>query len=207
MWGASEATLGGGVDAFEISEEGVEMLFDGNKHTKWLRDTGKRWEAGKTVVWLVLDLPYGRALGLVSYSVTSANDHHERDPSDWRVEGSSSAWGGGADAAGAAENSSGGGKVEGKAEAVWELIDEQKGVEWGERLQKQDFKVGHGKKVGGADRATIEQRRRRYRYRSFRFTFTRLRRMDSERNRSSNSTSSSRFLQFADLSLITCDAI
>ncbi|MDX3450968.1 GH92 family glycosyl hydrolase [Streptomyces sp. ME02-8801-2C] len=67
---ASGENTGGG--------EVKENLVDGVPGTKWLTFASTGW------VEFDLDEP----IGVVSYALTSANDHAERDPADWTLQGS-----------------------------------------------------------------------------------------------------------------------
>jgi len=66
--------------------EEKEKAFDGDVNTKWLifQDSG----------WIQYTFGGGIAKTIQTYSITSANDHLERAPRDWKLEGSNdgSAW-------------------------------------------------------------------------------------------------------------------
>lgn len=62
------------------SHQGIAMAGDGNPQTKWCFPHEQ-----KTIVWQV-DLPQAQVVQ--QYSLTSADDVPDRDPSDWNVEGS-----------------------------------------------------------------------------------------------------------------------
>lgn len=66
------------------SNEGVANLNDADPETKWLVDTPTSWAQ------YLLDAP----AKAITYTMTSANDHLERNPQDWTVQGSNdgSAW-------------------------------------------------------------------------------------------------------------------
>jgi len=58
--------------------EGIAKLFDHHTSTKWLDFSGTTWVQVSFATPCVLD----------SYSLTSANDHAERDPANWTLSGS-----------------------------------------------------------------------------------------------------------------------
>lgn len=67
---ASEENTGGG--------EVKENLVDGQSGTKWL--------SFKSTAWIEFDLV--EPVKVVTYALTSADDHDERDPKDWTLQGS-----------------------------------------------------------------------------------------------------------------------
>lgn len=67
---ASDENTGGG--------EVKENLVDGESRTKWL--------SFESTAWLEFDLT--EPVEVVTYSLTSADDHDERDPKDWTLQGS-----------------------------------------------------------------------------------------------------------------------
>jgi hypothetical protein len=61
-------------------EESLQMLFDGNMTTKWLDFGGSRGHS-----WF--ELRFANPVNLTQYSMTSANDGAQRDPSSWTLYG------------------------------------------------------------------------------------------------------------------------
>ena len=92
--------------------EGAAQAFDGNLGTKWLTNTTDRPQT-----YLQYDYAGTNAYVVSSYSVTSANDAPERDPSAWHLLGS---------------NDGG---------ATWTTLDTQSGIAFTGRGQTQTFTV------------------------------------------------------------------
>ena len=65
------------------SGETSANLIDGKTSTKYCADKGSD---GDAVAWIVYHLPAAKAVN--AYSITSANDYHERDPKNWKLQGS-----------------------------------------------------------------------------------------------------------------------
>lgn len=93
---ASEENTGGG--------EVKENLVDGESGTKWL--------SFKPTGWVEFDLD--EPVKVVTYALTSANDHDERDPKDWTLQGS----------------------ADGKS---WTDLDSRTGQSFTERLQTKSY--------------------------------------------------------------------
>ncbi|MEW1690103.1 GH92 family glycosyl hydrolase [Streptomyces sp. NPDC091265] len=93
---ASDENTGGG--------EVKENLIDGESHTKWL--------SFKPAAWAEFDLV--EPVKIVTYALTSADDHDERDPKDWTLQGSE----------------------DGK---TWTDLDSQTGQSFGERFQTKSY--------------------------------------------------------------------
>ncbi len=61
--------------------EGPQHAFDGDTKTKW-------YHGRAATTWVQCRLPEGARKAFGGYSITSANDRPQRDPMDWRVQGS-----------------------------------------------------------------------------------------------------------------------
>ncbi|MEC3976845.1 GH92 family glycosyl hydrolase [Amycolatopsis sp. H20-H5] len=94
---SSENTDGGEV---------VANLVDGTLDTKWLS-----WDP---TAWAQLNL--SAATAITHYAITSANDHDERDPQDWTLQGSNDA-------------------------SAWTDLDKQAGQKFTARFQQKDYKL------------------------------------------------------------------
>ena len=90
------------------SSEGVRNLNDGDSDTKWLVDTPTSWAQ------YTLDEP----AEVVRYTLTSANDAPERDPSDWTLQGSADG-------------------------AAWTTVDTRADQEFGERFETKTYEVAN----------------------------------------------------------------
>jgi hypothetical protein len=77
-----ERTVGGTATASaqNTPNEGVAQAFDNNRGTKWLCFTN-------APCWIAYDFAGENAYLISKYSLTSGNDAGERDPLDWRLEG------------------------------------------------------------------------------------------------------------------------
>ncbi|MEU3183732.1 GH92 family glycosyl hydrolase [Streptomyces sp. NPDC006923] len=95
---ASDENTGGG--------ETKENLVDVQSATKWL--------AFERTAWIEFDLD--APVKVVTYALTSANDHAERDPRDWTLQGS----------------------ADGKE---WKDLDTRKGETFGERFQTKSYDI------------------------------------------------------------------
>ncbi|MDX3850671.1 GH92 family glycosyl hydrolase [Streptomyces sp. AK02-01A] len=95
---ASDENTGGG--------ETKENLVDVQSATKWL--------AFERTAWIEFDLD--EPVKVVTYALTSANDHAERDPRDWTLQGS----------------------ADGKE---WKDLDTRKGETFGERFQTKSYDI------------------------------------------------------------------
>lgn len=93
---ASDENTGGG--------EVKENLIDGESRTKWL--------SFESTAWLEFDLT--EPVKVVTYALTSADDHDERDPKDWTLQGSE----------------------DGK---TWTDLDTRTGQTFGERFQTKSY--------------------------------------------------------------------
>ena len=90
------------------SGEEKEKAFDGDVNTKWLifRDSG----------WIQYTFGGGVAKTIQTYSITSANDHLERAPKDWKLEGSNDG-------------------------LAWTTLDLRSGVKYTNYFQKKTFAI------------------------------------------------------------------
>ena len=90
------------------SNEGVNNLNDGDAQTKWLVDTPTSWAQ------YTLDQP----AEVLKYTLTSANDAPERDPSDWQLQGSADG-------------------------ETWTTVDQRAGETFGARFQTKTYEVAN----------------------------------------------------------------
>lgn len=84
--------------------EGLAKLFDGDVATKWLDFSSTSW----------IKIVFAKPAMLEAYSITSANDHSERDPASWTLSGSNDG-------------------------VNWTVIEKRSGQSWGSRFQTRDF--------------------------------------------------------------------
>ncbi len=68
---------GGGTN----SNESPQHAFDGNKRSKWFHNGAKK-------TWIQCQFPKKQKKAFSGYAITSGNDCPDRDPMDWRIEGS-----------------------------------------------------------------------------------------------------------------------
>ena len=86
------------------TDEGIAKLFDGQASTKWLDYSGNTW----------VQIAFLTATQLQAYSLTSANDAPERDPSSWTLSGSNDG-------------------------VTWIAIEKRTAQTWSSRLLARDF--------------------------------------------------------------------
>lgn len=100
-----------GIRARGFFNKYVSMLaaFDGNKKTKWADRAG--------ITWISYQYPENEKVTVHSYAITSANNRPERDPRDWKLEGSND-----------------GGKC-------WSVIDTQQEQIFSERFQTKSYPI------------------------------------------------------------------
>jgi hypothetical protein len=75
---------GGNITSSNMADstgEDMTKAFDNSVTTKWLA-------LGTPTPWITYQFPGGQTFAITSYTVTSANDFADRDPKDWRFEGS-----------------------------------------------------------------------------------------------------------------------
>jgi len=73
------------------SDEVAANAFDNSVSTKWL-DFANAYPSTRSS-WIQYQYPGGRQFNLTQYTITSANDHAERDPANWRLLGSNNGGG------------------------------------------------------------------------------------------------------------------
>ncbi|WP_170207817.1 Ig-like domain-containing protein [Rarobacter incanus] len=100
----------------------VSKIQDKNPDTKWFVNLGK-FTNGKFPITAVYKLASAKQLSV--YSITSANDFHDRDPKSWKIYGATSA---------AAVNLA-------PTSNLWTEIDSQTGRSWDEYKSKRTFTV------------------------------------------------------------------
>lgn len=94
----------------------ITTLFDGNTSTKWFSADGGIWgDSESTAFPLELTFKYSEEKAVKSYSLTSGDDDFDRDPTDW--------------------------KLYGKHDGEWQLLDEQTGFDFTQRLQTRSFEI------------------------------------------------------------------